>query len=294
DIKDAGLIPGLPQRVKDLVLPSLGCQLKLTFDPWPGNCPLTQVWLLNEKKKHTGRSFEGHGRTALHLACASGHPAVVTLLVKWKCQLNLCDNENKTALVKAVQCQQEECTSILLEHGADPNLVDVKGYTALHYAVLGQNISIAAKLLSHKANIEARDKDDLTPLLLAVSENEQQMVGFLLRNQANIHAVDKMKRTALILAVNFASSSVVRLLLEQGVDISPQDRYGRNAEDYAVIKGHHMNHHMILEYKREMGPKTPAQDSNLDLTAEESPRQISRETDSTQVHESSEEDSLSR
>ena len=62
DIKDAGLIPGLPQRVKDLVLPSLGCQLKLTFDPWPGNCPLTQVWLLNEKKKHTGRSFEGHGR----------------------------------------------------------------------------------------------------------------------------------------------------------------------------------------------------------------------------------------
>uniref|UniRef100_A0A8D1EVF9 Uncharacterized protein n=1 Tax=Sus scrofa TaxID=9823 RepID=A0A8D1EVF9_PIG len=119
------------------------------------------------------------------------------------------------------------------------------------------------------------------------------MVGFLLRNQANIHAVDKMKRTALILAVNFASSSVVRLLLEQGVDISPQDRYGRNAEDYAVIKGHHMNHHMILEYQREMGPKTPAQDSNLDLTAEESPRQISRETDSTQVHESSEEDSLS-
>ncbi|XP_020933855.1 ankyrin repeat domain-containing protein 26-like [Sus scrofa] len=317
-----------------------------------GNVARVQQILL--LRKNGPNDKDKRNRTALHLACASGHPAVVTLLVKWKCQLNLCDNENKTALVKAVQCQQEECTSILLEHGADPNLVDVKGYTALHYAVFGQNISIAAKLLSHKANIEARDKDDLTPLLLAVSENEQQMVGFLLRNQANIHAVDKMKRTALILAVNFASSSVVRLLLEQGVDISPQDRYGRNAEDYAVIKGHHMNHHMILEYKREMGPKTPAQDSNLgapwrgrecglacrkihaiehvihhqdalsflilfkmwllfeshyfltllfhqslynfieiDLTAEESPRQISRETDSTQVHESSEEDSLS-
>uniref|UniRef100_A0A4X1U3R2 Uncharacterized protein n=1 Tax=Sus scrofa TaxID=9823 RepID=A0A4X1U3R2_PIG len=181
-------------------------------------------------------------RTALHLACAGGRPAVVTLLVKWKCQLNICDSVGETCGMFPLNsqnlppCQQEECTSILLEHGADPNLVDVKGYTALHYAAFGPNISIAAKLLSYNANIE----DDLTPLLLAVSENQQQMVEFLLQKEANIHAVDKMKRTALILAVNFASSSVVRLLLEQGVDISPQDCYGRNAEDYAVIKGHQM------------------------------------------------------
>ncbi|XP_032479244.1 ankyrin repeat domain-containing protein 26 isoform X6 [Phocoena sinus] len=156
-----------------------------------GNVAKVQQILLLGKNGLNDR--DKMNRTALHLACASGHPAVVTLLVERKCQLNLCDNENRTALMKAIQCQEEECATILLEHGADPNVMDVSGNTALHYAALYQNISLAAKLLSHDANIEARNKEDLTPLLLAVSENNQHMVEFLVKKEANIHVVDKMK-----------------------------------------------------------------------------------------------------
>ncbi|KAL4841248.1 hypothetical protein H8958_001256 [Nasalis larvatus] len=132
-------------------------------------------------------------RTALHLACASGHPEVVTLLVDRKCQLNVCDNENRTALMKAVQCQEEECASILLEHGADPNLADVHGNTALHYAVYNEDVPLATKLLLYDANIEAKNKDDLTPLLLAVNGKKQQMVEFLIKKKANVNAVDKLE-----------------------------------------------------------------------------------------------------
>nr|XP_030692839.1 ankyrin repeat domain-containing protein 26-like isoform X1 [Globicephala melas] len=156
-----------------------------------GNVAKVQQILLLGKNGLNDR--DKMNRTALHLACASGHPAVVTLLVERKCQLNLCDNENRTALMKAIQCQEEECATILLEHGADPNVMDISGNTALHYAALYQNISLAAKLLSHDANIEARNKEDLTPLLLAVSENNQHMVEFLVKKEANIHVVDKMK-----------------------------------------------------------------------------------------------------
>ncbi|XP_045441810.1 ankyrin repeat domain-containing protein 26 isoform X3 [Pipistrellus kuhlii] len=132
-------------------------------------------------------------RTALHLACANGHPGVVALLADRKCLLNLCDNENRTALIKAVQCQEEECATILLDHGADPNIMDILGNTALHYAVLGQNIAIVEKLLSFKANIEARNKDDLTPLSLAQSENKEHMVEFLVNRGARIHTIDQME-----------------------------------------------------------------------------------------------------
>jgi len=39
-------------------------------------------------------------RTVLHLACANGHSAVVTLYLERKYLLNLYDNENRTALMK--------------------------------------------------------------------------------------------------------------------------------------------------------------------------------------------------
>ncbi|XP_010858352.1 PREDICTED: ankyrin repeat domain-containing protein 26 [Bison bison bison] len=156
-----------------------------------GNVAKVQQILLLGKNGLNDR--DKMNRTALHLACANGHSAVVTLLLERKCLLNLCDNENRTALMKAVECQEEECATLLLEHGADPNVMDVCGNTALHYAVFCQNISLAAKLLSYDANIEARNKDDLTPLSLAISERKQQMVEFLAKKEANIHAVGKMQ-----------------------------------------------------------------------------------------------------
>lgn len=117
---------------------------------------------------------------------------MVTLLVERKCDIDARDSENGTALIKAVQCQEEECAAILLDHGADPNVMDNSGNTALHYAVYSENSSLAAKLLAHNANIEAKNKDDLTPMLLAVKENKQHIVEFLVKKKASIHAVDQL------------------------------------------------------------------------------------------------------
>ncbi|KAK2494208.1 hypothetical protein MC885_012192 [Smutsia gigantea] len=96
--------------------------------------------------------------TALHLACANGHAEVVTVLVEKKCALNLCDNLERTPLIKAVQCQQEVCARILLDCGANPNVSDIYGNTALHYAACGERVTTAAQLLSHNADIEANNK----------------------------------------------------------------------------------------------------------------------------------------
>ena len=197
------------------------------------------------------------------MACANGRSAVVTFLLERKCLLNLCDNEKRTVLMKAVECQEEECATLLLEHGANPNVMDICGNTALHYAVFFcQNLSLTAKLLSYNAYIEASNKDDLIPLLLAIHERRGQMVEFLVKKEANIHAVDKMKRTALMLAVKYDSANVVRRL-QQGVDIFFQDVFERTAEEYAVIGGFNMRSNQSI--LKEISPEYSLQGLMLKL-----------------------------
>nr|XP_014976220.2 putative ankyrin repeat domain-containing protein 26-like protein isoform X2 [Macaca mulatta] len=159
---------------------------------WWGTVPRVELILMlrdpgldkRDKKK----------RTALHLACANGHPEVVKLLLHRNCQLHVLDGEKRTALIKAVQCQEEECANILLEHGADPNIPDVYGNTTLHYAIYNEDKSMTKILLSYGANIESENKGGLTPFLLAVLEQKQQMVEFLVKKKANLNAVDNFKR----------------------------------------------------------------------------------------------------
>ncbi|KAM7154828.1 coiled-coil domain-containing protein 144A-like [Molossus nigricans] len=133
-------------------------------------------------------------RTALHLACVCGHPAVVSLLADSQCLLDLCDLDNRTPLIKAVQCQQEECVAALLDHGADPDIRDIDGNSALHHAVLGESVAILAKLLLSNANMEVRNQDNLTPLSLAESGQKMQMMALLIKKGTEFEKMKRMNR----------------------------------------------------------------------------------------------------
>ncbi|KAM9293509.1 ankyrin repeat domain-containing protein 26 isoform 2-T2 [Morus bassanus] len=187
-------------------------------------------------------------RTPLHLACANGHVDVVTYLVENKCKLNLFDNDNRSPLMKAVQCQQEKCVGILLEHGADPNLADADGNTALHLAVISLNTSVAGLLLEHNANIDAQNKEGYTPLILAVSEHHEEMVEFLLKKGADVHARDQCERTPLMTAASGGELNLIKVLLRYGADVSHKDTNGWTAEDHAVIHGYSSLSKQLAEY----------------------------------------------
>ncbi|XP_058660568.1 ankyrin repeat domain-containing protein 26 [Ammospiza caudacuta] len=187
-------------------------------------------------------------RTALHLACANGHVDVVTFLVENKCKLNLFDNDNRSPLMKAVQCQQEKCVAILLEHGADPNLADADGNTALHLAVLSGNTAVAGLLLQHDANIDAQNKEGCTPLILAISEHHGEIMEFLLKKGADVHARDQCERTPLMTAASGGELNVIKVLLRYGADVSHKDTNGWTAEDYAVIHGYSSLSKQLAEY----------------------------------------------
>ncbi|XP_072824752.1 coiled-coil domain-containing protein 144A-like isoform X3 [Vicugna pacos] len=224
---------------------------------------------LLSRKKNAVDSRDKNGRTPLHLACISGCPGVVVLLIQFHCDLNARDKERTTALIRAVQFLNRRCAGILLEHGANPNLEDGSQNTALHYAILEESVSIATQLLRHNANIEAVNKSNLTPFLLAVKENKKEMVKFLIENGANVHAVDNVQRSALILAVFHDSPDIVKLLLQKSVSPYSQDSRGWSAEQYAYSNGFEHIYQLIVDYREGKIPKTPSQNSVLGQSSAE-------------------------
>ncbi|XP_032343306.1 ankyrin repeat domain-containing protein 7-like [Camelus ferus] len=61
---------------------------------------------LLSRKKNAVDSRDKNGRTPLHLACISGCPGVVALLIQFNCDLNARDKERTTALIRVCSCQQ--------------------------------------------------------------------------------------------------------------------------------------------------------------------------------------------
>ncbi|KAM6926909.1 ankyrin repeat domain-containing protein 26 isoform 2-T3 [Lycodopsis pacificus] len=207
-------------------------------------------------KKNDINQLDKENRTALHIACASGHVEVVQFLIASKAKLNLCDNQNRSALMKAVQGQHERCVSVLLENHAEPNLVDANGNTALHLAANIPSVSTAVLLLEHEADINAQNKEGFTPLTVSVREDHIEMAEFLLKEGAGVNVMDQAQRSALMIAAGNGQIGMLRLLLRFDADITLKDTKGWSADDYAVMNGHHPCSLLIIEHstQRNDGP----------------------------------------
>lgn len=199
-------------------------------------------------KKNDVNQLDKENRTALHIACASGHVEVVHFLVESKAKLNLCDNQNRSALMKAVQGQHDNCVSILLENHADPNLMDINGNTALHLAANIPSVPTAVLLLQHGAQINSQNKEGFTPLIVAVRENHIEMAQFLLKETADVNSVDQDQRSPLMIAAGNGEVCMVKLLLQFDADTTLKDTKGCSADNYAGINGHHSCSHLIIEH----------------------------------------------
>ncbi|XP_013863484.1 ankyrin repeat domain-containing protein 26 isoform X2 [Austrofundulus limnaeus] len=158
--------------------------------------------------------------------------------------------------MKAVQGQHERCVSILLENHAEPNLVDINGNTALHLAANIPSISTAILLLQHGAEINTQNKEGFTPLTVAVREDHIDMAEFLLKEFADVNSVDQDQRSPLMLAAGNEQINMVKLLLQFNADVTLKDTKGWSADDYAVMNGHHLCSHLIIEHSTQKMDRT--------------------------------------
>jgi ankyrin repeat protein len=169
-------------------------------------------------------------KTALHRAAESGQDAAVHLLLGKQAKANLRDKSGRTALMLAADCGYEAVVNLLLENGAGINMKDNRGWTALHCAIKSGHIAAVRLLIHNGANIESKDNDlSQTPLLWAVEYGHVAVVKLLLENGADIESKDRFGQTPLSQASQNGHVAVLMLLFEKAADIEEGTRGGSKA-----------------------------------------------------------------
>jgi len=108
----------------------------------------------------------------------------------------------------------EGMVEALIESQADVNIADENGKTALHWAAAVNNVEAVNVLLKNNANRDAQDNKDETPLFLAAREGSYQAARALLDHGANREIQDHMDGLPITVAKERMHQDIVTLLEE--------------------------------------------------------------------------------
>ncbi|OQR93089.1 type I inositol triphosphate receptor [Achlya hypogyna] len=182
------------------------------------------------------------GATPLMLAVTEGHAAVVDLLVAHPVDLDVVDSEHRTALVCALDDEDDahvDLATQLVAAGADVNIANLNGYSALHLAIQLGSLELARQLLEVGAAMEATTAPDYgrdTPLTLALDLERNDIAHFLIASGALVNVSNSEAKTPLHLAVDKQNGGLVEALLDKGADIEATDLYGSTALMVAAVE----------------------------------------------------------
>uniref|UniRef100_A0A674J6I7 Protein kinase domain-containing protein n=1 Tax=Terrapene triunguis TaxID=2587831 RepID=A0A674J6I7_9SAUR len=140
--------------------------------------------VVNEEK----RTLNKGGATALMDAAREGHLSVVNILVsEMKADINICDNQDRNALIHAFlpsdNKTKESILAIvhfLLDCGVDVNRRDEHGKTTIILAVEMRSLDLVKALLEkNEVDINDADREGKTALMIAVEKNYYEIAKLL-------------------------------------------------------------------------------------------------------------------
>lgn len=152
--------------------------------------------------------------------------------------INLQDAQGNTALIRAVQTNNQELTKMLISAYADLNIQNIRGETALILAAKFNDLEITNLLLKAKAQLNAQDRHSNTALLWAVKQNNLSIINILIAAKANLNIQDSNGKTALFLAAEAANKKLVKILIDGRANLDIQENYGFTALHWACREGY--------------------------------------------------------
>ncbi|RYH26726.1 ankyrin repeat domain-containing protein [archaeon] len=145
--------------------------------------------------------------------------------------INHCDKQNRTALMKAVLNEELQVVKLLLEHNADVSLQDYTGQTALHYSVLNVVRATQYNSSSNRSDTSASSGPAFNASMEILTTLLKSVPGGV------ITVVDKDDRTVLMYSTLLDSIPIIELLLEYGADPRQRDKFGVTVYDMARSEG---------------------------------------------------------
>ena len=187
----------------------------------------TWLWIYNEDQdgdSMTTMSPEKPEAVPLYYATMLGFRDLAEhLIAKHPEHINDRGGDAVTPMHVAAATGHIDVLSLLLEHGADTEVRDRYGVTPLYRTSREGQIEAGRFLLDRGADINARGNTGATPLSGALYEGHFDFARMLVERGASINTRGSNGYTPLHWAVQEAGIQVVRLLLERGADVDARN-----------------------------------------------------------------------
>ena len=161
------------------------------------------------------------------------------LLIKSGVDLNIRDNDGRTALQLAIIWGKYDMAEMLIKNGAKVDNQDEKGRTATYYATKIENVELLDLLVKNGADVDIQDEFGISPVVMAIADKKHKVLDCLIENSKRLEDITLTGRmTPLHIAAKLKNEKAVEKLIIKGVNVDVLDDCMQTALMYAVKKGY--------------------------------------------------------
>lgn len=207
------------------------------------------------------------GQTPLMMAVYGKNYGNAKILLDAGASINEQNDKGFSAIMYAVDVNDESILRLLVECGADLELKNNEGQTALFLASKGlRNHACLSYLIKSGGDVNIADKFKMTPLSNAVHYGDAKKVEILLAANAHVDAVNNVGETALMTVAYNDDLDKAKALIKSGADVNAKSERGETPLIYAVDRMHVRMAKLLVKSGADVNAKDKTGNSALMLS----------------------------